>query len=253
MGKDMMDLDRIYNMDCIEGMRLIAEKSVDLVVTDPPYLHCKGHTYKDYDASTSKFSKSSLYRFDGMMLNDMNGFGADEIDNFLSSVVHVMKRMNCYVFASESQIVYYLNWANNHGYYSSVLVWEKPLSVINKNRFSQNVEFIIRIYEHGTGLRKLSNSSAYSRVKRDSPVLGADKLHPTQKPLSLVMTLVELNSDDGDVVLDPFMGSGTTALACIKEKRHYIGFEINKEFCDIANKRIKSASQQLTLDFKDYD
>jgi len=72
-------------------------------------------------------------------------------------------------------------------------------------------------------------------------------LHPTQKPLALIQRLVLTYSNEGDTILDNCMGSGTTAVACIKEKRHFIGFELNKEYFDKACKRIDAERRQLSL------
>ena len=72
-------------------------------------------------------------------------------------------------------------------------------------------------------------------------------LHPTVKPVDLIAYLIRTYSNEGDTVLDNCMGSGTTAIACIKEKRHFIGFELNKEYFDKATKRIKAEQSQLSL------
>ena len=71
--------------------------------------------------------------------------------------------------------------------------------------------------------------------------------HPTQKPVDLLRYLIRTYSNEGDTILDNCMGSGTTAVACIREKRHFIGFELNKEYFDKACKRIDAERRQLTL------
>ena len=138
-------------------------------------------------------------------------------------------------------------WAERNGFMFSILVWEKPLSIINKNRFSQNLEYIVRIYDYGTALNRLDRNELYNRVKKSRPVDGADKIHLTQKPVSLMEEFVLLSSKEGDTVLDPFIGSGTTAIACIKSGRNYIGFEINKNFYDKAVQRVEIETAQQTL------
>ena len=75
----------------------------------------------------------------------------------------------------------------------------------------------------------------------------ADSFHPTQKPVDLLRYLIRTYSNEGDTILDNCMGSGTTAVACIREKRHFIGFELNKEYFDKACKRIDAERRQLTL------
>ena len=71
--------------------------------------------------------------------------------------------------------------------------------------------------------------------------------HPTQKPVALIQYLIRTYSNEGDTILDNCMGSGTTAIAAIREKRNFIGFELNKEYYDKACKRIKQEQAQLTL------
>lgn len=69
--------------------------------------------------------------------------------------------------------------------------------------------------------------------------------HPTQKPIKLMNRIVEMVSNEGDVILDPFMGSGTTAIACLNNNRNFIGFELDKEYFDMANERIDKHKQEL--------
>ena len=247
----MIELDNIYNMDCAEGMKAIPDGTIDAVITDPPYWHKKSpgkpYSQRRQCNTESKFSNSDLYNYEGDMIRGMSDFDGTHIDELMKAIEPKMKIMNAYIFCSETQVPYYAMWAENNGYMFSILVWEKPLSIINKNRFSQNLEYIVRIYDYGTALRRLSNNELYNRVKKTSPVNGSDKIHPTEKPTSLIREFVLLNTDEGDLVLDPFMGSGTTAIACIKEHRHFIGFELSKEYFDKANKRIKLEQQQLSL------
>jgi site-specific DNA-methyltransferase (adenine-specific) len=86
-------------------------------------------------------------------------------------------------------------------------------------------------------------------IIKQRTVLCNDKehVHPTQKPVDLIAYLVRTYTNEGDIVLDNCMGSGTTAIACIREKRHYIGFELNKEYYDKAVERIKAEQSQPTL------
>lgn len=246
-----MELNRIYHGDCMELMAQIDDRSIDLVVTDPPYLHDKSPTKATTDDSEwnyrSKFAKSDLYRYGGRMMNGMSSFGEKEIGDFLAIAERKMKIMNAYMFCSEEQVPYYAMWAKSHGYNFTILVWEKPLSIINKNRFSQNLEYIVRVYGYGTALNRLPNNEYYNRVKRIRPVLGKDKHHPTEKPVELVQEFIELSSKKGDIVLDPFVGSGTTAAACIRTGRNFIGIEKNGTFFKTAQNRIKNERNTLRL------
>ena len=88
---------------------------------------------------------------------------------------------------------------------------------------------------------------AYNRVKKTKPVEGTDKMHLTQKPVAIIEEFLMLSSKEGDLVLDAFMGSGTTAVACHKNKRHWIGFELNPDYFKRAERRIKAEQAQQTL------
>lgn len=246
-----MQLDKIYNGDCLAGMQEIPDGSIDCVITDPPYWHKKSpgkpYSQRRQCHTDSKFSNSDLYNYDGDMIRGMSDFDGAHIDELMKAVAPKMRIMNAYIFCSETQVPYYAMWAENNGYMFSILVWEKPLSIINKNRFSQNLEYIVRIYDYGTALRRLSNNELYNRVKRAAPVSGTAKIHPTQKPVALIRELILLNTDAGATILDPFMGSGTTAIACIKEKRHFIGFELDGYYYEKASARIAAEQAQQTL------
>lgn len=89
------------------------------------------------------------------------------------------------------------------------------------------------------GAKSLSNVLEFSK--------DTDGFHPTQKPVALIRRLIQTYSNEGDTILDNCMGSGTTAIAAIREKRHFIGFELNAEYYEKAMKRIKLERQQLTL------
>ena len=129
----------------------------------------------------------------------------------------------------------------------SILVWRKPLSIINKNRFSQNIEFIVRVYDYGTGLNRLETNYFYDRVKDSKPLSGKSKIHPVQKPVELISQFIELSSKEEDIILDPFIGSGTTGVACINTNRNFIGIELDDNYYNIAKKRIEEASNNKQL------
>ena len=73
------------------------------------------------------------------------------------------------------------------------------------------------------------------------------QIHQNQKPVDLITKILNIHSKENDLVFDPFIGSGTTAVACHRLKRHYIGFELDKEYFDLANKRLKAEKSQITI------
>ena len=243
--------NNVINDDCLTVLPQIPDKSIDLVVTDPPYLHTKGRginrkTGKAYNDGHSPFANSELFSTKGFMMGQMSSWGEEKINKTLDELVRVCKIPNIYVFCNETQVPFYGIWANKHELMFSILIWEKPLSIINRNRFSQNIEFVIRIYDYGTALNRLDGcNQIYNRVRRVAPV--QNKVHPTQKPVELVESFILLSSNVGDTILDPFMGSGSTYIACVKNERNFIGIEKEKRFCEIAKTRIKDYNAQLKL------
>ena len=224
-------------------------KGYDLVITDPPYLHNKSHRRKDgkdvHLKSNSSFANSDLYKDGGELMAKFSDFGEKEISLFLRAINSNMKKTHAFIFCNETQLNYYLNEANNLKLKTNVLVWEKPLSIINKNRFSLNAEFIVRVYTKGCTLNKVDDNALYGRVQRCGVVRGKDKKHPTQKPTELIRRIINIASKEKDVIFDPFMGSGTTALACKETNRNFIGVELEEKYFKIAEQRIKENEYKL--------
>ena len=237
----------IHNVDCLTFIKQCEVKQFDLILTDPPYLFNKspGKPYSEREQcnTKSKFSNSKLFSNDGFMMKEMASFNEKDLNNFLNETIRILNIYNAYYFCSEAQIPFYCNWANEKKLMFSILVWEKPLSIINKNRYSQNIEFVIRIYDYGTALDKIEDNKCYNRVKKyNSP---SNKIHPTQKPIGLIEEILKVTNPTN--VFDPFMGSGSVAVACDKNLVNFVGCELNKDFYNKANKRLDLARRQQTL------
>jgi DNA modification methylase len=223
-------------MDCLEGMKQIPDGTIDLCVTDPPYLieTQGGGIYTQEDKQYVK------------ELNDIkDGFRTEILDE----LCRVMKRINIYLFCSQKQIIPLTDYfVTKRGCNWNLLSWHKdnPVPACG-NKYLTDTEYLLFFRQKGV---KLYGNFDTKRTWFNTPLNQSDKEkwgHPTIKPLGIVRTLVFNSSEEGQTVLDPFMGSGTTAIACIKERRHFIGFELNKEYYDKACKRIKAEQAQLTL------
>ena len=231
-----IELDRIYNMDCMGGVKSIPDGTIDLIVTDPPYLieTQGGGIYAQEDKQYVK------------ELNDIkDGFRTEILDE----LCRVMKRINIYLFCSQKQIIPLTDYfVTKRGCNWNLLCWHKdnPVPACG-NKYLTDTEYLLFFRQKGV---KLYGNFDTKRTWFNTPLNQADKEkwgHPTIKPLGIVRTLVFNSSEEGQTILDPFMGSGTTAIACIKEKRHFIGFELSKDYYDKACKRIKAEQAQLTL------
>ena len=238
-----MNINFISNEDFLLGMSKIPDKSIDLIVTDPPYEHVKG-------GMKSKKYNVGTWKADSYMNTDMSNFTKSEIFKFLDISHKKLKKVNIYVFCSKLQLAHYFDYINsNKKLKYDLLVWDKSsetgkYSMKSSKFFTQDIEYIIRIYESGVSLNKVWNedgtkadSSYYMKRQKFKQPSGA---HNTMKPVELIKRFIELSSNKGDVVLDPFMGSGTTAIASLKTSRNYIGFEINESFHEYSTKRVNA-------------
>ena len=231
-----MEIDNIYNMDCLEGMKQIPDGTIDLCVTDPPYLiETKGGGI--YTQEDKQYVKE---------LNDIkDGFRTEILDE----LCRVMKRINIYIFCSQKQIIPLTDYfVTKRGCNWNLLSWHKtnPVPACG-NKYLTDTEFLLFFRQKGV---KLYGNFDTKRTWFNTPLNQADKEkwgHPTIKPLNIVQTLVFNSSEEGQTVLDPFMGSGTTAIACIKEKRHFIGFEKDETYWKKSVERVKNEQQQLSL------
>jgi len=237
----------LHNVDCMEYMSKLQNNAFDLILTDPPYLFNKspGKPYADRKQckTKSEFANSNLYSYDGDVMRKMSSFTEIDLIEFLNKTLRLMNKYNAYYFCSESQIPFYFNWANKNNLMVSVLIWEKPLSIINKNRFSQNIEFILRVYNYGTALKKVNENKCYNRVKKyNSP---NKKIHPTQKPTALIGEILKVTRPKK--IFDPFAGSGSIALASDILGFNYVGCEIDTDYFNSAKKRLQQHQSQLRI------
>lgn len=178
-------------------------------------------------------------------MKDLGDFGRDEIFEFLDKTKPLMEKPQWYIFCSEKQLPHYFEWVVKNKMKHNLLVWNKPLSVMNRERYSTNVEYILRIYVNGCALNKLDlvsnkdKTAYYSKHKSYNQLRGKEKVHPSQKPVELLTELIELSSAEGDVIFDPFAGSSSTGVACSRLGRQYIGAELTEEYFDISVKRLQ--------------
>ena len=239
-GNDVMKDIELWQGDCLELMKDMPDKSVDLVITDPPYLHVKG-------GMKSKKYNTGTWKADSDMVTGMSDFGEAEIFNFLDTVMPKMKKVNMYIFCSKLQLVYYFKYISmNKKLKYDLLVWDKVKYTMKSSKFyTSDIEYVVRIYQAGVSLRKvLTEDGAKSDInhymKRQAHPQPRGE-HGTMKPVNLIENFIRVASDEHDVVLDPFVGSGTTGVACKNLNRNFIGIELDEIYFNVAKERIESA------------
>lgn len=234
-----MKLDYIECGDCLELFKNIPDKSIDLIVTDPPY---------------KVTSRGNAGNSGGMLQKDINKKGQvfeyNDISckDYAKEFYRVLKDdTHCYVMTNHKNLIEMLNVFTENGFkFIKCLIWDKGNKIMGQ--FYMNQYEYIMFFRKGKGI-KINNCGTSDLIRIDNvkTKVNGVNLHDTEKPINLMKILIENSSKIGDVVLDPFMGIGSTALACLKTNRHYIGFEIDKDYCEIANSRLKSVEKDNRL------
>ena len=219
-----MELNTIYNEDCLETMKRMPDGFVDLIVTDPPY-------GMNYYRHITEQKHQKIANDDNLQWLEES---VKEWHRVLSGNGHL------YAFCSWHKIEAFKSEISKHFHIKNILVWDKGGNGMGDLRtdYGNIHEFIIYACRYKNEQKAL-NGKRLPNIFSDART--GNKLHPTQKPETLVKTLIEKSSEEGETVYDPFMGSGTTARACKDLGRNYIGSEISKEYCDIAEDRLKQA------------
>lgn len=223
--------------NCIDIIKQMPDSCVDLVIADPPYLHVKG-------GMKSKRLNVGVRDAKSQIVTSMSDFGHTQIYEFLNTVKPKMKKVNMYVFCSKLQLVHYLNWAIENKLQYDVLFWFKNTTrMISTKFYASNVEYIVRIYGKGASLKKRvgNDGKARSDLYQKFFIYNTPKkkVYEAQKPIEIINKMVEVSSEPGDIVFDPYMGSGTTAIACKHLGRKFIGIELDDKIFEVAKNRIE--------------
>ena len=269
-----MELNKIYNEDCLEGMKRIPDGSVDLVVTSPPYdnLRTYGHlkggfTFEMFKPIAKELSR--ILKEGGVIVwnvNDETIKGSETCTSFRQVLFFKdecgLNLHDTMIFKKTNPIpqIYRKRYNNEFEY---MFVFSKgnvkthnPIKVPCLHAGLQLKGTTYKNFSVGEQTRtKLANPVKEEKIKGNiwEYVVGKKQIdqeakkHPAPFPFELARDHIVSWSNENDIVLDPFMGSGTTAIAAIREKRNFIGFELNKEYCDNACKRIKMELAQPTL------
>jgi site-specific DNA-methyltransferase (adenine-specific) len=221
-----LELNRIYQMDCIEGMKLIPDKSIDIIITDPPY----GIDLTP-QRSGSKFKGEKI-------LNDDN---LEWLPLIVKEFKRILKHNSvAYVFCNWQKYDVFKQEFEKEFTIKNCLVWDKDWFGMGNN-WRPNHEFIL-VITNGKFKTKSNNKSNILKFRRVAP----QKLtHSCEKPVPLIEELIKESCEDGTVVLDCYLGSGSTAVAALRTNRNFIGFEIEPEYVRIANQRIEHVRDEL--------
>ena len=227
----VMDNIEIKLGNVLEELRLVENEVFDMAVIDPPYLLNK---------TTGGISKTGLVdRWQGnikgsdrkaSIINDI------KFEEWLPLVYQKMKKdSHCYIWTNDKNLADLQIEAEKVGFrLHNILIWKK--NNLTPNRwYMKNCEFILFLYKGKAKPIKNKGSSQFLEYKYKR---GKEKLHPTEKPVDLIKELILNSSEENDLVLDCFMGSGSTGVACIETNRRFFGIEIEKEYFEISKERL---------------
>lgn len=269
MGKELLgslELNRAYQMDCLEGMKLIPDGSIDMILCDLPYgtTACKWDTIIPLDKLWEQYKR--LIKDNGaIVLTASQPFTTNLINSNLDMFKYcwywVKSKPNGFQNAKNKPMTKV----------EEVCVFSKApmghLSLLGDKRMVYNPQGIkpsgkktITEVEHGRTMgarpnqigREYESFTGFPHNVLEYPNLtGKKALHPTQKPVELFDYLIKTYTLEGEIVLDNCLGSGTTAVACELSNRKWIGFETEREYIELINKRLDQI--QLDNDLKDYE
>ena len=223
---------KLYNDDCLKLLPTIPYKSIDLILTDPPYkMTSRGNTGTTGGMLTKNINKKGKV-FNN---NDIN------ISEWLPECFRILKESShIYIMTNHINLHEYLNTIKNVGFhFIKSLIWNKGNKIMSPYYMSQ-FEYIL--FCRKGSAKKINNcgTSDIINIPNKKEKKDGKNLHDTEKPIELMRILIENSTNENDVVLDPFMGIGSTIIASKYSNRKFIGIEIDNEYFKIAKNRIES-------------
>ncbi len=220
-------LNQIIQGDCLEVMKQLPDESIDLIVTDPPYLcNVEGGAgmAKTWESRTKFFTM------------------IDDFTEHAKEMYRVLKpNSHCIVFTNAKSLQSSINQFNGQLKFIDLLTLVKNNAYPIGGYYLRNTEFALLLTK---GFRRV-NDESQKNVFYGEPV--KNDLHPTIKPLSVIERMIDQSSNKGQIVLDPFLGSGTTAVAALNTGRFFIGIEKEPKYVEIARQRVEQAQAQQSL------
>lgn len=225
-----MEINKIYSGDCLDILKDFENESVDLILTDTPY----GINFQ------SNMRRNNIEGFD-KIINDDN---LDFFEPFINEAYRILKNNSCiFLFCRFDNYPYFYNTVKSKGFnVKNCLIWEKNKALGGlgdiESSFLNNYEFILFAMKGRRILFDKGFGREFGLIKDDSIISPSHLIYPTQKPLKILRKLIKLTTNEQDLVLDAFCGSGSTCLASKQTNRKFIGIDINPKAVAISESRL---------------
>ncbi|NMB00844.1 MAG: site-specific DNA-methyltransferase [Firmicutes bacterium] len=241
----------LYNDDCIHAMKNLADSSVDLILTDPPYNLSNFMKERDTNLKQLRENFFGAAGWDDLNFEDWE----KSMDAFFEGSVRVLKDGgSMIVFMSILKVETIVRIAEKYGlYYKTTGIWHKlnPMPRNMNLHFVNSTEaWLYFTYKARTGTFNNDGKVLHDFIESGIAANGERRFgtHPTQKPERVMEFFVQVLSNKGEVVLDPFMGSGSTGVAALRCKRKFIGIEIDESYFKVASARIQEVKNETNSD-----
>lgn len=227
-----MEINKIYNMDCLEYMKTLPNECIDLIVTDPPYkITARGNAGNSGGMMQKKLSmKGKIFEHNNIKSTE-----------YIPELYRILKEgSHCYIMTNHVNLYEILTVSQNTGFhFIKSLIWDKGNKIMGQCYMSQ-FEYIL-FFRKGKH-KKINNCGTSDILNIPNKKLKKEdgsNYHDTEKPIKLMKILVENSSNEGDLIYEPFMGIGSTVLACKELNRNYIATELDENYFEIAKNRIE--------------
>jgi DNA modification methylase len=240
-------INNVYNMDCLEGMKMIPDKSIDMILCDLPYgtTQCKWDTVIPFEPLWGQYKR---------VIKDNGAIVLTSSQPFTSALI--MSNPNWFKYSwvwEKSKATGFLNAKKRPlvAHEDICVFYKKPplynpqmTSGDSYNKGIRKKQTDDDVYGKFNQVEVKSEGARYPRSVQYFKTAESEgkTIHKTQKPIALFEYLIKTYTNEGEIVLDNCMGSGTTALACINTKRNFIGFELDSVYFKLANERIHKVS-----------
>ncbi|MBI4972193.1 MAG: site-specific DNA-methyltransferase [Candidatus Omnitrophica bacterium] len=251
-----LEFNKIYNMDCIEGMKQISDEVIDLVITDPPF------------AIDFKAKRSNYHRIQSRVLEGYHEIPQEQYYSFtiqwMKEVYRILKESgSMYVFSGWNNLKDILMAIDELGFITvNHIIWKYQFGVVTKRKFVTSHYHCLYVCKndekrkffpytrYDRHLKDAEGKSLHYEDKEDVWVIkreywNGDQKTPTKLPAELIKKILMYSSDKGDIILDPFLGSGQVAVMSKMFGRQYIGFEIVKEYYEFAKERLEKGAYRI--------